>query len=270
MKTLLVVSDSHSNSIVGLSKPSVNLDDGSEIHASTVRRWLFHTWEDILKQVKNKQRGELYAVLNGDIIETDAKSRHATELLSANKETAVKQAIEVFEPLFEMCKGVYVVRGTEAHVGEQGQIEEIFAKNFDNTIRDDSGNASRWFLPLEFDGVKMDICHHPRGGSGGRPMNSQTGVDRIAADTMFMYANMRRAAPDLVIRSHLHGYRDSRDAFATRAIITPPMSLLTAYTYRLGITFSNDVGAILIYADNGKYFVEPLTYEVRKPEWIIQ
>jgi hypothetical protein len=190
-------------------------------------------------------------------------------LISKNKSEIIEIAREVFEPFFQMCEGVYVTRGTQAHTGLQAEYEELFASNFDNTIRNPETNRFTWWhLPLILDGVRIDACHHPRGGGGGaRPQNSQSGVDRIAADTLFFYANNREAPPHLVIRSHLHGYRDSYDAFATRAIITPPMSLLTPYPRRLGINFSEDVGAVLIYCDNSEYFVEPLKYPVRKPEW---
>jgi hypothetical protein len=229
---------------------------------------LFHTFNDILKKVEEKKRGDLYAVLNGDIIELDAKDR-SLQLISKSQEEAISYGVEVFEPLMQMCKGAWVVRGTEAHVGKQAQAEEAFAKNFDNVIRDETGRASRWHLPLELDGVRMDIAHHPRGAGSGRPMNKMGGIMRIASDALFDYANDGEAPPHLVIRSHLHGYKDSHDAFRTRAIITPAMSLLTSYAYRIGINVSNPVGAILIYCHEGKYHVEPLLYPVRKAQWEI-
>lgn len=266
LKTLVIISDAHCNSTVGLSKPLIQLDDGDQVSASTVRRWLFHTFEDILEQVEKRHNGEIIGVLNGDIVETDAKDR-TLQVITKNQEEAIEIATDVFEPFFEMCKGVYVIRGTEAHVGKSAQAEEAFAANFDNTIRNPETNrASWWHLPLELDGVRLDICHHPRAGSG-RPMNSQSGVDRIASDTLFNYANDGDVPPHLVIRSHLHGYRDSHDAFRTRAIITPPMSLLTSYGYRIGVNVSNPVGAIIIFCDDGWYHVEPLLYPVRKTEW---
>jgi hypothetical protein len=269
IKTLLVISDSHCNSTVGLSKPTVGLDDGDKVSANVARRWLFWTFNDILDKVKQKQRGDLYTLLNGDVIETDAKDR-SLQLISKNQEEAISYGVEVFEPLMQISKGVYVVRGTEAHAGKQAQAEEAFAKNFDNVIRDsETGNASRWYLPLEIDGVRMDIAHHPRGAGSGRPMNKMGGIMRIASDALFDYANDGEVPPHLVIRSHLHGYKDSYDAFRTRAIITPAMSLLTAYTYRIGINMSNPVGAILIFCHEGKYHVEPLLYPVRKATWEI-
>lgn len=222
-----------------------------------------------MKQAKAKQRGELYGLINGDAVELDAKNR-SLQVISRSQESAEQIAIDVLEPFFDMCKGVFVMRGTEAHVGQQAQAEERIAKNFDNVIADpETGNKSRYWMPLELDGVRLDIAHHPKGAGSGRPMNSQSGIDRIASDALFMYANDGKAPPHLVIRSHLHGYRDSRDAFLTRAIITPAMSLLTSYVYRIGINTSQPVGAILIYCHEGKYHVEPLLYKVREPEWTI-
>jgi hypothetical protein len=272
LKTLLIVSDTHSNSTVGLAKPSIQLDDGDKVSASIPRRWLFHTFEDILDRTKKRAieyRSELYGLINGDAVELDSKDR-SLQVITRNQTEAVKTASEVFEPMFAMCRGVYVMRGTEAHVGKQAQAEEALAQNFTNTIRnEETGNYSRDWLQLEFDGVRMDICHHPKGAGSGRPMNSQSGIDRIASDTLFMYANDGQVPPHLVIRSHLHGYKDSRDAFRTRAIITPAMSLLTGFTHRIGINMSEPIGAILIHCHEGKYHVEPLTYPVRKPTWEI-
>jgi hypothetical protein len=268
LKTLLIISDSHSNSTVGLAKPSVNLDDGDNVSAGTARRWLFHTFEDILKKVQDKRRGDLYAVLNGDVVELAAKHK-SYQVITQNETEAVNMAAEVFEPLFQMCKGVYTIRGTEAHAGPSARAEEAFAGNFDNTIRTENGRASWWHLPLIFDGVRMDIMHHPKGGGNGRPYNKQNGVNALASDKLFEYANDGEVVPDLVIRSHLHGYKDSKDNFRTRAIITPAMSLLTSFVYRIGINISQPVGAILVYCDKGRYFVEPLLYPVRKAEWQI-
>lgn len=269
MKTLVVISDLHSNSTVGLAKPTIQLDEGDTVSASTVRRWLFHTFENIMEQVRLKYNGEVYGVINGDAVELDDKNR-SIQLITHNRQEAIKIACEVLEPFFDMCRGVYVIRGTEAHTGLNAQGEEAIGQNFTNTIRNpETGAASWWWLPLDLDGVRLDIAHHPKGGGAGRPMNSQGGIDRIASDALFNYANDGLAPPHLVIRSHLHGYRDSRDAFRTRAIITPPMSLLTSYAHRIGVNASNDVGGLIIFCDKGWYHVEPLLYPVRKEEWQI-
>ena len=268
MKTLIFLSDTHTNSTVGLSKPNVKRGDGESVAAGTARRWLFWQYEEILQQIEKEKQGELYAVLNGDMIELDAKGRNATELISHNQTEAVGYAVEVLEPLYAMCKGVYMIRGTDAHTGKQAQGEEAIAANFENTIKNpDTGAASWYWLPLEFDGVRMDIAHHPKGAGSGRPMNYKAGIDRMAADALFSYADEGQLPPHLVVRSHLHGYRDSGSAFRTRAIITPAFCLLTAYTYRVGINASNPIGAIMVHCNNGQYEVKPLTRKVSKPQW---
>lgn len=268
MKTLVIFSDGHSNSTIGLSNPSFQLDDGDTVAAGTVRRWIWHRYQDILEQVTKEAKGDLYGVLNGDAVELAAK--HPTnQVVTKNIEEAKRIAIETYEPFFQMVKGMYVVRGTEAHTGLSAQAEEAIARNFDNTIHnEETGNATWWHLPLIFDGVKMDITHHPKGGGAGRPHTGHSGIDRIAADAMFEYADHGEVPPQLVIRSHLHGYRDSENAFKrTRAIITPAMSLLTAYGRRIGINRDNDIGAIMIFCHEGQYHVKPILHKVRRPEW---
>lgn len=268
MKTLAIFSDGHTNSTVGLSKSSVQLDDGDLVSASVVRRWLFYSYMEMLEEIEKKKRGELIGLLNGDTVELDDKNR-SLQLISHNQEEAISMAIDVWEPFFKMVSRAYVTRGTTAHVGKSAQGEEAFARNFDNVVVDPDYNTHTWrFLPLELDGVRMDIMHHPKGG-GGSGATRMNGIMRIASNALFEYANEGEVPPHLVIRSHLHGYRDSEKAFRTRAIITPAMSLLTEYTYRIGITNSNPIGGILIYCHNGEYFVEPLLRKVAKKQWQI-
>ena len=101
MKTLLIASDLHSNSTVGLCKPVVKLDDGDQVHAGTARRWLWQTWQDILKTAKAKRRGDLYAILNGDAVELDTKNR-SLQLITRNQEEAISNAVDTLEPLFDL------------------------------------------------------------------------------------------------------------------------------------------------------------------------
>lgn len=267
MKTLVVLSDTHCNHTVGLCLPQVKTGDGDYSTAGVIRRWVFHQWESVLEEIEKKKRGELWTILNGDIVEADSKQRSG-QLISRDKTEIANTAHDVLLPLMEMSKGVYVLRGTEAHTGVNASVEEEFAQKFDNVIENKETNKHTWWhLPLVFSGVKMDIMHHPKGNGGGRPYNSQSGVDRLASDTLFEAANEQADIPDLVIRSHLHGYKDSGSAFRTRAIITPAFCLLTAYGYRIGLSHDGELGAVLIHCENGQYEVEPITRKPRKTKW---
>jgi hypothetical protein len=267
MHTLLFCSDPHPNHKLGLNPPNVLLDEGDSWAACSIQRMLHATWMDILETVAKEKRGETIGIMNGDYADIDDKQR-TNQIISRNEDDIRRMAIEVIEPMSDLCNKMYFVRGTEAHAGKSAHMENTIAANFDNAvICPDTKQPSWWYLPLEVDGVKFDITHHPKGGAGGRPFNSQTVVDRLAADTIFDYANNGERPPDFVIRSHLHHYLDSKDAFVTRAIITPPLSLLTAYGRRIGITREASVGAIMIFVDNGKSFVKPIIQKARKQQW---
>lgn len=268
MHTIAVISDLHTNHKMGLNKPEVDLEEGDKWKACGLQKTLFHTWEDCLGKIKKKKKGKLIGVLNGDIVDVDTKNRTG-QIISHNPKVAISGAVSILEPFADMCKEIYFVKGTEAHVGESAWVEDTIAENFTNAQTcPDTNSKGWWFLPLEIDGVKMDIAHHPKGGTGGRPMNSQSSIDRLASDTLFEYANQRLPLPDLVIRSHIHQFKDSRDAFAVRAITTPAFCFLGAYARRLGINSEPGVGCVLIYVDGGGYEIEPIIYSPKRPEWI--
>lgn len=246
--------------------PKVKLDNGDDVTAGELRRFIYKTYRGLLEQVEKRKRGKLYSVLNGDMGEGDFKER-TTSLITKDKTRIVGYMNDVYDPIFQMSTGVWNNRGTEAHIGCNGELEELMAQNFKNTIKDPDGNASWKSLFLNFEGVTIDIMHHPASNGGGRPMNRGNVVDRLASDTMFTYANSGEVPPQLVIRSHLHGYMDSYDRFRTRGIITPPLSLLTPYQFRSGINRENSLGCILIHCHNGEFEVEPIIEKARKPQW---
>lgn len=266
-KTLVVLSDTHCNHTVGLCLPKIKINDGDYSTAGVIRRWIFHQWEDVLEEVDKKKQGELWGIFNGDMVEADAKDRSG-QVITRDRTEIKNIAHDVLLPLVEMCEGLYFLRGTEAHTGLNSTVEESLAETFDNVVENkETGKKTWWHLPLDFCGVKMDIMHHPKTGGTGRPQNSQTGVDRLASDTLFQATNERYDIPDLVIRSHLHGYKDSKDAFRTRAIITPAFTLLNAHGFRLGLSHDGELGCVLIHCDNGEYEVEPITRKPRKQKW---
>jgi hypothetical protein len=261
-KTLLVLADLHMGASVALCRPVVGLDDGGSYHASAAQLFLWRSWENLLEQVTRKKVGELLLDLNGDIIEGDAKNR-SIQLITRNKATLLRHAAEVLDPLVKMSAGLYFKRGTEAHSGNSGEWEEELALDLGAAQCPETNTASWWSMRYEVEGVRFDTAHHPRSNGGGRPQNRFSMIDALASDTVFSYANDRREEPpDLVIRSHIHTYKDSYDHFRTRAITTPCWSLFTAHTYRTGIAPTlPDIGGILIHCSAGRYEVDVIRYQ---------
>jgi len=262
--TTALIADLHSGSSVSLCKPVTHLDDGGTYHASKAQKELFYDWEDLLDKIEHKRLDRLYTVANGDIAEGDYKNR-SKQLITRNKSSIVAMTTDLITPLIDMSDGVFFVRGTMAHTGKSGELEELIAQNFDNTISNPDTEAKSWYwLPLKVEGVRMDISHETNGG-GGRPFNRFSSIDRLASDTVFSYANDRKEdPPHLVIRGHIHQYKDSFSHFRTRAITLPAWTLATEYVNKIAPGALADIGAVLIHCSAGNYEVEAIKYEPRK------
>src|SRR3972149_9686768 len=104
MTTILaVVSDTHINSTVGLSTPSVTLDDGGEYRASKGQRWLWHNWLDFwdtVTELVTRHDAKVWTVFNGDLVEGDGKNR-STQLITQNDTTVMSMALDAIRPALE-------------------------------------------------------------------------------------------------------------------------------------------------------------------------
>jgi len=267
MTSVIILADTHSNHKMGLNPPENWLEEGDKWGACELQKLTWDTYLDCLEKIK-KIKGEKIGIINGDYVDIDEKNR-TNQIVSRDLSTSTEIAINALDPFVEICKKVYFIRGTEAHAGKGGEAEEIVARDFDNSVKcQETHKKSWWWLPLDVDGVKLDITHHPATNGSGRPMNSQSAIDRLASDTLFLYANRGDEPPHLVIRAHIHRYLDSQNWCRVRAIISPPFTLLGSYARRMGISEEPQLGAIVIHISGGKYEIEPILYTPRRQKWV--
>ena len=106
--TLAVIADTHINSTVGLVRPQINLYDGGTYKASRAQRRLWDYWLDYWGSVPKADR--IVAILDGDIIEGDTKHR-SKQIITKNRSTIIRMAIETLEPALDVCEAIYVIRG---------------------------------------------------------------------------------------------------------------------------------------------------------------
>lgn len=259
MTSVLILSDLHIGSTVALCKPSVTLDDGGEYRASPGQSWLWRCWNETLERVEKHKTGDLYTVINGDAVEGDTK-RRSLQTVSRNPATINQLAADILDPLAQLSAGLFFVRGTGAHVGKSAHLEEQIAADLDGTPNPDTGAHSWYQLPLEIEGVRFDIAHHPGIGVGRNGWTAFTGIHTLASRVLFDCANNARPVPHLVIRSHNHVYRDSFDNFRVRAITTPAWTLATEYIQQIAPGALADIGAVLIHCSAGYYEAEIIRY----------
>lgn len=262
---LAVSSDHHAGSTLGLCPPEgVRVDDDSEYHPTKAQKWIWNNWEGFWNEVDDRRKSldaETYGLYNGDAVEGD---HHGTsQIISRNPEPQTYITERVFGVPQNLSK-IFVVRGTEAHVGPGGSSEEHLAKRLKAQRNPTTKTHSWWHLRLNIHGVRLDFQHHGR--TGTRPWTKTSVVGALAAEIFYEHARTGNPHPHLAIRSHRHVYADSYDAHPTRVIQTPAWQLKTAHAHKVAPESIADIGGVIITVfPNGKYEVETKLYRPELP-----
>lgn len=267
---IAVVSDIHAGSTVALCPPSIDLDDGGSYQPSKAQKWLWQNWLAFwsrVEKVRDKEQAKLYQVFNGDM--TDGNHHGTTQILSGNSSVqahVVNKCMDV--PLDLRPDKMWVIRGTEAHVGKSAEGEEKIAdglrKNKNPIVKDlDTGRSSHWHAKMEIDGVRLDFAHHGR--MGQRPWTEQNIVNLLAFQIWVEHHRREEPPPHLAVRSHLHRFADTAGAHGTRVIQTPAWQLHTAFTHKVVTESMADVGGVIILIRDGVLSVEPVIFKPKSP-----
>lgn len=263
MRTVIVISDTHIASSVALRPRLVQLDDGDTSTFSRGQRWLLDGWESFLEWTKPARDPVLISL--GDIVEGDRKHR-SLQLVTKNTAVITRMAAEVLDPLVKRCSCSYWLRGTPAHVGKSGTMEERLAEDFTNTVRNPETKAySWWYLPLELEGVRIGASHYA--SIGGMPWTRGNSANAIAAKALL---TLGPDAPQLILRGHAHRWADSGDNFPLcRAIILPGWTLATEYTGNLSPGAPAEIGGMMVHCDGGKYETEKFRWEPKRQRYFL-
>lgn len=263
-----IVSDVHCGSTLAPAPPEgVRLDDGGRYSPSKVQLWLWDRWESYwgeVGEIQTRLKADLQVGLNGDLFDGPTHHR-TTQVISSHPEPQQYLAQRVFGvPQALKPSKVYIVRGTEVHVGPSGATEEAFANQIGAEQNEETGRWSWWHLRLAIHGVRFDLQHHGR--MGQRPWTKLNVVSNLAAQIFYEHAARGELHPHLAIRSHYHTHADTHDAHPTRVIATPAWQLKTAYAHRVVPEALSDVGGVIVtvYPD-GQYEVKTKLYRAALP-----
>lgn len=264
------VSDLHINSKVALCTPTVSLDEDDTHRSSRGQRWLWQCWLEFWDTVRVDYQGwRKILVINGDMGELDTK-RRSYQIITPNKAIILDMVLNVLAPALDVVDSVYVVRGTQAHVGKSAWLEEAIARDLDHAVRHD-GSASWWHIRGKIDGIRYDISHHA--SMGGLPWNAPNAANKLAAKTIWQYrVKMNQPAPDVIWRSHNHRWADSGKNYdPTYALCLPCWSLATEYAYRIGAENDTaDIGAVVDEIKDGIRTERRFKFEPRENRQVWQ
>jgi hypothetical protein len=277
-----VCGDLHCGSTVGLCPPEgLELDDGGIYNPSEAQEWLWQCWESAWKKAKSViGRDKFTLVVNGDMIDGD---HHRTaQIASPLTGIHARCAIESMRvPLDLKPSAIHVVRGTPAHVGRSGEVEEGLARALKNqlypVIKDpDTGTFSSYRRRIDVEGVRFDIAHHGRMGQRAHTRGSYSRLysfDIWAEQALDLVKELRGASDlrevferkkpaDIAVRSHNHKFQDSGydHRGITRVLSIPAFQLATEYVHRIAAEALADIGIVLFICNKGEVEVQPILF----------
>lgn len=230
----VAVADPHINSKYGLSVPQLRLDDDSYHVASESQKSILAAWAQfwqIIAAKKQELNAECYVTVVGDLADINKHDDH--DPISTNRSIVIDHACSLMWPARKTADYLFLVRGTEAHVGGHGELEEIIAKELGAERNTLTRAHSWWFLPLEVEGVTWDISHHTDTFSR-RPWTVDAAADRQSAILRARYLERGEDVPNMAIRGHNHKWTYSNGRLPPWTFMLGPWCLTNAFGYRRG------------------------------------
>lgn len=269
INSLVCISDTHGGCKFGLCPPRVRLDGGTYHVASDLQlkvwdKWL-HFWN---KWVPSVCHGEPFAVLlNGDTI--DGRHHKSTSQVSQNLADQCRIAKMFLDPVMKMCNGqLYMVRGTEAHVGQSGEDEERLAESL-GAIPDDNGFHSRFELWVRVGRGLVHAMHHI--GTTGSSHYESTAVTKELTESYTEAGRWGNEPPDVVVRSHRHRNLEVRiptDLGYGISFCTAGWQLKTPFTYKIpgGRVTQPQIGGSIIRQGDEDLYTRHKVWGVSRPK----
>ncbi len=273
-KRLVVISDLHAGCRLGLCPSGgVVLDDGGMYLPSDLQLKLWSMWsefwEDFVPEVTEGKSWSL--VVNGDAV--DGVHHGTTTQVSHNTLDQVRVAKDILEPLVARAAGYYHVRGTEAHSGKSGHLEEQLAESL-GAIPSQQGQYARHELWKKVGGHLVHLAHHVDGGGGSEAAGPYRELQGIFAES----ARWGRQPPDVIVRSHRHRFivteiptgrvagasRGRKPSSTAACVVTPGWQGRTPFAYRssLGRVSTPQFGGVVITSVGGQVVIHRRVWTV--------
>jgi len=242
-RLLVVVSDLHAGSSVGLLRPGFHTKDGNEIGLNETQKWLWSCWEDCWAWFyKLAEKDPFVLVVNGDLI--DGSHHGTTELISNDESDHGIAAYHVLRQPAKKAHSVYITLGTEIHTkGHEHTIAyQLNAKT--HNIKMPKGEGGAWpTLDLTIAGTYCKFDHHI--GASKRKYLTGTKMTAEYGDLIMRKAMAGHRIPKVVVRSHCHEF-DAHDNGYGLIVTTPPWQCLNRFGRKVVPNASPTVGMVVL------------------------
>ena len=113
-KLILLLSDLHVGSTVGLWPADFTSNEGNPIGQNKFQEWLWKCWSDAMEWSKRVVGKDAFdVVLNGDLV--DGIHHKTLQVMTPDVGDQTDAVKQVLAPLVERCAKLHIVKGTEIH-----------------------------------------------------------------------------------------------------------------------------------------------------------
>ncbi len=269
IKNVVVISDLHAGCRMALCPPTgAALDGGGRYMPSALQLKLWGIWREFWDEwVPTATKGEPFAVvMNGDVV--DGVHHNSTTQISHDLEDQAAIAYELLKPITDLCEGrFFMVRGTDAHVGQSGVDEEKLARRL-KAKKNEVGQHARFELWLKMDKRLIHFAHHI--GCAGSMAYETSAVMRELSEMFADSARWGNQVPDIIARGHRHRHIEvrvpTRNGYGI-GFVTPAWQLRTPFSYRIpgGRVALPQIGGSLIRMGDRELFTEHHVLSIERP-----
>lgn len=187
-KNVVVVSDLHCGSVVGLTSPGWERGDYANEQVA-----LWEAYTKIIDRFK-KVFGEVdICICNGDALDGKSSRWGGTDTIEPRILRQIDMATEALD--YIKAKNYVFTRGTPYHVGVEEDYEDSLAKNLGGRIKDHAY--------LDIERVTFSVKH--RVGSSTIPHGRQTAIARERLwDFLWAEEKEQHERSQIILRSHVH------------------------------------------------------------------
>lgn len=243
---LIVVSDLHVNSTMGIWPEEFEGEDGNLFRQNKFQRTLWRWWGEFIEWADTQTGGKFDLVFNGDLVQGVHSTKDISVIVSNHKDMR-RAAAQVMEPLARKARKLYIVRGTEWHDGKGGEDIETIAEDLEAERDVVTGQYSRWILWKRM-GSKLGHFTHHISVSSDYPLTAmRKEIDRAKRE----HVDHGQPMPDFQVRSHRHQCDVALDGDYS-LFVTPAWQLGTSFVVKRNPLSLGDIGGLLLYEEDNE------------------
>lgn len=254
---------------MGICPPKITVKDGGTYEPNEYQRTLQKFWKHfwgvfVPGEIAGAEKVVL--VINGDVL--DGVHHDTVNILTNSWAVQEQAAARQIRSIYDLCPvkidETLMVKGTEAHVGPDGESEDRIAERL-RIIKE--GEQLDYQLWINVDNVLFQFAHHI--GTTSSAAYESSGPMRELVAAMVEAAQWGAKVPRVVVRSHRHRFIEvpiPSQYGRIRCVITPGWQCRTPFVERIDRMRMPHIGGVIFLVEGDRCQVIEKIYPMPKPK----